>query len=206
MNYADLKAAVIGWCNRRNDSQFAAALPNLVALAEADIASSVRARSMVSRATYPIADRYTALPCDWLEFLDVRVAGEPSPLPFASRLDTICMPNQGGRPRAYRLVDGQIEVLPAQSPTASDPPSLEIAYYARPQALVADTDAPALLQEQPAIYQFVLALYGATWLEDDEMTQRFNGLSVAAIAKANEWQTSSRYSGGRINSRARVFG
>ncbi len=204
MNYADLKSVVTGWCNRRNDSAFAAALPGFVALAEADIASSVRARCMVARATYPITDRYTPFPCDWLEFLDVRLEGEGCPLPFASRLDA-AWPQMGGSPRAYRLVDGQIEVLPTQSSTATDPWSLEIAYYARPLPLVNDTDSNALLNDQPGIYQFVTALYGVTWLEDADATQRFNDLSAAAIAKANEWQEASRFSGGRLNARARQF-
>lgn len=204
MTYADLKTAVIGWCNRRNDSAFAAALPNFIRLAEADIASSVRARSMVTRATYPITDQYTPLPCDWLEFLDIRVAGDLAPLTFLSRLEPVCA-DRGGKPWAYRLIDGQMEVLPIQSTTATNPPTLEIAYYARPEALVLDTDAPPLLGDQPAIYQFVTAMYGATWLEDAEATQRFNDLAASAIAKANNWQDTSRFSGSRLNALARAF-
>ncbi len=200
---ADLKTSVAGWCNRIGDTVFAANLPNFIALAEADIATNARAQAMVMRATYPITDQYSPLPCDWLEFLDVRVQGRPDPLPFASRLDPGCAP--GGAPAVYRIVDGQLEVLPAQSPTAANPPILEIAYYARPQALVLDTDSTKLLNAHPAIYQFAAAMYGATFLEDDEATRRFGELAAAAIAKANEWQNVSRFSGARLNARARAF-
>jgi hypothetical protein len=202
---ADLKNSVTGWVNRRNDADFAAVLPSFIALTEERIATSVRARPMVTRATYPVQGQYLPLPCDWLEFLDVRLQGSPCPLPLLSRLDDAGAAYYAAGIAAYRIVDGQMEVLPTQDPAAPAPPVLEIAYYAQPQTLVIDTDTNPLLSRHPSIYQFIAAMFAAVYLEDAEATQRFNDLAASAVAQANEWQQTSRFSGGRLNAQARQF-
>ena len=200
---ADLQAAVTGWVNRKNSTDFAQAFPSLLTLAEERIATSVRARSMVVRATYPVSGQYVPLPCDWLEFLDVRVQGKPYPLPLKARLDPVSL--VGGGPSAYRLVDGQMEVLPAIDPASTNPPILEIAYYAAPVPLVLDTDTNALLDAHPSVYQFITTMFASLWIEDAELLTQFNDLAASAVAQANEWQNTSRWSGGRLNSTARCF-
>ena len=203
-NRGTMMFTLTNWLNRRNDPDFAAASAGFLLLTEERIATSVRARSMVVRATYPVSGQYLPLPCDWLEFLDVRVQGCRHPLPFASRLEPAAY-DRGGAPLVYRLVDGQMEVLPVQDPMNPNPPILEIAYYARPAPMELDTDSTALLVAHPSVYLFIAAMFAAMYINDAELLAQYNDLAASAVLQANEWQEQSRFSGARLNAMARAF-
>ena len=204
MTLSALRTDIIAWCNRKNDADFIAAVPGFIALAEERITTALRAKCMVQRATMPIAAGYLPLPCDWIAFLDVRVQGEPHPLTLLSRLDP--EPHTGGRACAYRLVDGQVEVLPHRVVDPAVPPQvLEVSYYAKPMALVADDDTNPVLEAHPSTYLFTSVLFAALWLKDEQLLAQANDLAASAVAMANTWHDSARFSGGRLNSLARAF-
>jgi hypothetical protein len=199
---ADLDAAVLGWLeNRPADGELAQLLGVAVQGAEEAIANELRVRAMVVRVRQEIDDRYVTLPCDWLEALDIRL--DSHALTQITR-DASAATSQGGPARHYSIVGDQLEVIPAQGGGSAAPVSLELAYYARPAALLAPTDSNAVLREHGLAYLYGTLLHTAMVLRDDERVARWAGLFTAQRDNANlAWQR-AQWSGGPLNARIRA--
>lgn len=91
MNRKELGIAILSWLHRASlrtpVAQAFDAAAGFIALAEQDMNERLRARCMVVRATETIDGQYTTLPCDYLEMLDLRLAGGGPPITYATRYD-----------------------------------------------------------------------------------------------------------------------
>ena len=201
--FGTLRSAIMLFLDRANDPLVTPLVPTWVGLAEESIAEQVRARCMVQRATQPVTTAYVPLPCDWLAFLDIRDESGRT-LTFLSRLDDPVP--VAGPVSAYRLVGKEIEILPHVDPATTTPPSIEVAYFAMPPALTADTDTNALLQEHTSIYLYGALVHAAVYLHDPDAAKIYDATFQQAVAAANGWHEASRFSGGRLNARMRGFG
>lgn len=203
-DYAELKKAIIAWLNREGFSVIANAIPGFITLAEEQIANQVRARCMLLRAVETVVRPTVPLPCDWLAMLEVRDHTTGHALEFYSRLDPTVESGIHGPLCAYRLVGNEMEVLPHQEAASTE--QVEIIYFARPLPLLTDADSTALLRDHPSIYLFGALTNAGIFLEDEGRAKVFDSMFQQAVAAANGWQESSRFTGGRLRMRAPSFG
>src|SRR3954471_15834540 len=82
-SYANLKSALADWLNR---ADLTAAIPDFIALAEAQISRrlllSGPVRRMLGRADLAVSEEFAALPADFLGVRSLYIEGEAGPLSF----------------------------------------------------------------------------------------------------------------------------
>src|SRR5215813_5042104 len=92
MTRAQLRMAIMAWLHRASlrtpvASEFDATT-GFIALCEQDLNERLRARCMIIRTKQQIDQHYTTLPCDYLELVDLRLAGGGPPLTYVTRETT----------------------------------------------------------------------------------------------------------------------
>jgi hypothetical protein len=204
---ADLKRAILSTVWREGDPETELELPGWIAAAEEQLAAELRVREMVVRAEEEAEGRYLTLPTDFLEAIDLRLQGWPGPLAQVTREQAAGW-SPGGLPRGYAIIGDQLELLPDQTPAlhapTSSPRLIELAYYARPAALVADDDSNPVLLAHPRLYLYAALTASAPHLDHDERLPTWAGLYAQARDAANLAWERARYSGGRLNARIRA--
>lgn len=205
-NRGQLDAACLAWLeNRPADGETAALLGLAVGNAEAQMRSDLRVRCMVQRVKQAIDGRYVTLPCDWVETIDVRMAGK-RPLLQIAREEAASLA-AGGAPSHFAIVGDQLEILPDQTPSSfppGTPAELELAYYAAPAPLLLAADTNLVLTEHPAVYLYGTLLHTAMLLRDDDRIQRWAGLYTAARDLANLTWQQAQWRGSTLNARIRA--
>lgn len=199
---------VTGWLNRQD---VASLIPGWVAMAETDIAMSLRARCMVARAMQPVDAAFITLPVDFCDMESMRdaISGE------LLNLEDQWTGPLGGDNRdqpviAYRLVGNCIEFLP--HPFVPDPPdpswtpqAVNMNWFQRPVPLVNPQDTNAVLEQLYAIYLFGTCKYGAMYELDDVRAQQMSDAFDQAVTRANLWKQMSDYSGAPLRAVVRGF-
>lgn len=204
-NYGELKSAVGDFLNR---SDLTAVIPTFIDFAEADFNRNLRVRQMVSRAEATIDTRFSAVPADFLEAKDlVIVTGIPvTPLQFVTQQEMAQIRNRevtaAGKPQYFTVVGGQFEV----APTPDSEYSLEMAYFAKMDALVEDSDTNWLLTDYPDLYLYTALTHSAPYLRDDERIAIWSGLAQRAKQELISADQSASYSGATPRIRIRSFG
>lgn len=204
MNYGQLKTYVAGWANR-ND--LGTLLDTFVTLAEDRIflGSPELGTAPLRVSPMLVTDAAFAnpLPSTWLElrrvswFLDGSVK---YPLDFLPLERIGIYEGMSGRPQFYSL-KGNTIVFGPQFTNA-----VEVVYYSRPAAMVADADQNFLLADAPSVYLQACLLEAATYLKDDSAAQRY-GLAFKNALNAYQGQDDGNAHSGatlRIKSDQRV--
>lgn len=182
MNYGELKTAVQGWANR---ADLAGVLPTLLALAEQRIyngsasESGLRLESMVvTNAAYTPG----ALPARFLQIVRVAwsVGTRKIPLVYRTADGISIAENTPGIGAWFSIRGGQLLL----GPTITGP--IELVYYAKLPALVADADTNDLLTNHPSIYLYAALVEVAVWLQDDAMAAQYGPLFADAMNKVRE--------------------
>lgn len=113
MNRDQLRMAIMAWLHRATlRTPFAPdfdATAGFIALAEQDMNERLRARCMVTRAQETVDGQYTPLPCDYLEMLDLRMAGGGPPVTYVPR-DQAAL-SLYNRTSGARVTDGQAGIV-----------------------------------------------------------------------------------------------
>jgi len=217
---ADLRRQVLStlWKDQ-DDPDFSGEVDGWIAMCEQKIAGELRVRQMVVRATDEIDDRYLTLPTDWLEAIRLRIANVGPLLSIqqedaawystgASSPAYAFATTTGGLPRHYSIVGDQLEILPDPTPLIHlptySPMLLEMAYYGRPAALIADADSNSVLVDFPAIYLYGTLAVSAPHVDHDERLQTWGSLYGDAVTGANLAWERAQLSGSRRNARIRV--
>lgn len=179
--YSGLLDSLAGWLMR---DDLTAVIPDFIALAEADMSHRLRLRAMLTRATTTISgDGYETLPSDFLGMWRLTLDG--GELGF---LPTVQMAGyaeawRGSSPMYFSIIGEQIQFAPV-GPTPGG--TLEMTYYARPEALSADNQTNAILQASPALYLYGSLLQSGPYLGDDARVQTWGTLyqEAANLAQA----------------------
>jgi len=210
-SYGQLQADVMAYLKRQD---IAALIPSWVQSVETDIASMLRAQAMITVATQAIDAAFVALPTDWVKFESVAFTCCGGLLTLADYWSGP-LPCDGGcicgcdATSAYRIVGDCIEflphpVLPNPPDPSWTPPTVDVAYYAKPRPLIAAGDTNAILERHYQIYLFGTVRYGAMWGMDDDrelqMTTRFS----EAVAVANRLKEDAQYSGAPLRANMAV--
>ncbi len=175
--YADLKAAVASWVDRE-DSDFAARVPDFIALCEQRlnygdaVNSGLRVAEMEKRALIAVVDGVASLPDDYLEARLFRGTAAPfAPLEFRT---------PGGAAAAY-------------GGTLPPPATVDLYYYAKIPALSDASPTNWLLTKASNVYLYGSLLESAPFEADDARMQTWQALYASAVQGLKSTDIGARF-------------
>jgi hypothetical protein len=185
--YAALQASIAAWLMR---DDLTAAIPDFIALAEADMNAKLRLRAMLTTVTVDATGG--ALPDDCLAVRSVELA-DYGHLGFAADADTAQFSNayRGGDARWYGI-DGDTLVV---SPTQVGDGTVTLRYYARIPALSDSNTSNHVLAASPGIYLYGSLLQAAPYLLDDARMQTWGTLYTQALDGLQASDDAAEYPG-----------
>lgn len=192
-NYTDLQASIANWLSR---SDLGTVIPDFVALAESSISTDVRLRPTVATLSTVANQDWVALPADWLEFVYVKVAGEP--LAYIPP-DVLREQHLRTGDLCEYSVEGQRLLL---NPTPGTVQTIDISYHARLPALSV-TPTNWLLTAYPDIYLFKCLALAWAYLQDENKAGQWNAQYLAEVERIRMADRKSRSSGGPLRIRPR---
>ena len=201
--YSELKSAVADWLNR---SDLTSAIPNFIALAEAQLNRQIRHRKMITRADATLDTPYFAVPGDWLENIRFQLNTNPvTPLVYRTP-EQLLEDNQvyvtSGQPMFYTMVGQQFQVLPAPDGSYD----AELLYYAKIPALSDSNTTNWLLTEAPDVYLYATLAQSAPYLKEDERTNTWLSLYQAVTKDMDVADQRARVGSSKLTPRIRSFG
>lgn len=201
--YSELKTAVADWLNR---SDLTSAIPNFIALAEAQMNRQIRHRKMVTRATATLDTPYFSVPADWKETIRFQLNTNPvTPLVFVTPeqlLEDSQMYSAANQPMFYTTVGRQFEVLP--QPDGSY--EAELLYYAKIPSLSDAAPTNWLLTESPDIYLYATLIQSSPYLKEDERTAIWTSLYEKLVEDMRVADERARIGSSKLKARIRTFG
>jgi hypothetical protein len=179
--YAGLQASVAAFLAR---GDLAAAIPDFIALAEAQMARKLRCRAMVGQATASISGEFEALPGDFAAPLTMQLdSGQPldcmTPDALAQKL--FFRGETAGTPLAYAVVGSQFQFAPAPDGTYT----ATLTYFQRPPTLSVANPTSWLLVNHPDAYLYGALTQSALYLQDDDRISVWGELFTTAIDAIN---------------------
>ena len=204
-NYGELKSTIADFLNR---SDLTSVIPTFIDFAEAEFNRNLRVRQMVLRAEAQIDARFSAVPADFIEAKDlVIVTTNPvTPLEFITQQEMAQERNTtytaAATPKYFSVVGSQFEFVP----TPDQQYSLEMSYFAKIDALSADTDTNWLLTDYPDIYLYTSLMHSAPYLKDDERIGVWAQLAAKAREELISRDASSSFNGSTPRIKIRSFG
>ena len=186
-SYAGLKASIADLLNR---TDLSAAIPDFIALAEAQMArrfvsrmkdGEAFPRRLVNRADAPVAAgaEYVAVPPDFLGPLELLL--EPlNELDFVGIAVLQRLKSRGrwaGAPKWYAVVGGQFQLYPP----ADQAYTAELTYVSRVPGLSDAAPSNWILEDYPDVYLYGAATASAPYLKDDGRISMWGTLFTTAI-------------------------
>lgn len=186
-SYDGLKASVADFLNR---GDLAAAIPDFISLAEAQMARRLVGRMrqglpvprrLIKRADTAIAAgaAYVAAPADFHGPIDFVLNGE-AVLDYLDSTNLQAVKSEGrvtGAPRWYGIVGGELQLFPA----ADQDYAGELTYMARTPALSAENSTNWILTNYPDAYLYGALVQSAPYLKDDGRMAGWGALFTAAL-------------------------
>jgi hypothetical protein len=174
-DYTALKAAVAGFLHR---TDLADAIPDFVALTEAQMNRRLRVRRMMGRATASIADGYATVPADFLGAVAFDIDGERLSFLTPDQMSLAVQGGETGRPAYYSIVGGEFRFYP----TPSGAGAANLSYW---RAIPALSDAAAtnwVLANHPDAYLYGALTQAAPYLRDDARLTTWGALYERTLA------------------------
>lgn len=201
--YSELKTAVGDWLNR---SDLTSAIPNFIALAEAQMNRQIRHRKMVTRADATLDTSYFAVPSDWQENIRFQLNTNPiTPLVYVTP-EQMTEDSQvyitSGQPMFFTMVGQQFQVLPVPDGEYD----AELLYYAKIPSLSDAAPTNWLLTEAPDIYLYAALTQSAPYLKEDERTGVWAGLYQTLVNDMKIADERARIGNSKLVPRIRSFG
>jgi hypothetical protein len=201
--YSELKTAVGDWLNR---SDLTSAIPNFIALAEAQMNRQIRHRKMVTRSDATLDTSYFAVPSDWQENIRFQLNTNPiTPLVYVTP-EQITEDSQvyitSGQPMFFTMVGQQFQVLPVPDGEYD----AELLYYAKIPSLSDAAPTNWLLTESPDIYLYAALVQSAPYLKEDERTGVWAGLYQTLVNDMKIADERARIGNSKLVPRIRSFG
>jgi hypothetical protein len=194
---ADLTTDALAWLNRRDIED---RIAGYVSMVETDIATVLRARCMVVRATQAIDDAFVSLPLDFCSMESLRDVKTGKLLSLEDHFTGPLGPVANCPSHAYRLVGDCIEFMP--HPQVPNPPLLgwqpqmvSMVWFRKPKPLRLPTDSNPVLERHYQAYLFGVVRYGAMYELDPDREKQATEKFADAVSSANAWKVASDYSG-----------
>lgn len=201
--YSELKTAVGDWLNR---SDLTSAIPNFIALAEAQMNRQIRHRKMVTRSDATLDTSYFAVPSDWQENIRFQLNTNPiTPLVYITP-EQMTEDSQvyitSGQPMFFTMVGQQFQVLPAPDGSYTG----ELLYYGKIPSLSEAEPTNWLLTEAPDIYLYAALTQSAPYLKEDERTAVWAGYYQTLVNDMKIADERARIGNSKLVPRIRSFG
>ena len=191
--YTELKTAIADFLNR---DDLASAVPNFIALAEANMQRKIRHWRQEKRSTAELDTQYSAIPADFLEAIRFYItSGDTKPLELISQAEMLDRKrknlNTSGSPSYYAITAGEIEVYPVPDGTYD----VELYYYSRVPALSAAAPTNWLLTYFPDVLLYGALVHSAPYLKEDGRIQVWSALYQEAIDAINTSSEKAKFGG-----------
>lgn len=197
-SYSELQASVASWLNR---GDLSANIPDFITLAEAQLSTDLKTRSMENKVTLSTVagTKTVALPTDMLEMRRLQVVGTYNqPLSYRSpdELSIDYAANGSGQPVVFTVVGGNLELAPIPDSVYS----LELTYQQRIPALSGSNTTNWLLTNWPNAYLYASLMASAPFIMNDARLATWAQLYQQAVDGINsvDW-----YSGSTMKVRSR---
>lgn len=191
--YDELKTAIADFLNR---DDLASAVPNFIALAEANMQRKIRHWRQEKRSTAQLDTQYSAIPADFLEAIRFYItSGDTKPLELISQAEMLDRKrknlNTSGSPSYYAITAGEIEVYPVPDGTYD----VELYYYSRVPALSDAAPTNWLLTYFPDVLLYGALVHSAPYLKEDGRIQVWSALYQEAIDAINASSEKAKFGG-----------
>lgn len=190
--YAELKTAVASWLNR---SDLTTAIPDFIALAEADIRREVRVQAMESLASGTLTGETLAHPTRYIEARRLTVGGDIQEYVLPSVYHNA--DDEGQTLDIFTSIGESFYILNGASGDA-----YTLVYTAAFAAFSAASDTNWVLTNAPDVYLFGALRYAAIYMNDSEALTRYLAMYLAAAQRVTRQENASRYTGERLQVRA----
>ena len=198
-----LKTSVDGWLARDDVAVTGSDWPQILLIAESNIAMDVRCLVQEVSTTLNFTGRSVDLPADFLEvrnpFIDDDFGKFDYKTPKAIREARSW---NDGRVGAFYTLEGsedigglgddRIKMTIAGPASASDPVDVEVNYYRRFPALAQDTDTNWLLINHFDVYLFASLLAAAEYLQEADLTQLYQARYDGSVYKLSKHENRKR--------------
>lgn len=197
-DYAGLQSAIISWTHRSGDTEFANAVPNFIALAEAAMQFTFKLLEFEEYLTIPVTNGLGYVPADLSGTRSAYWDGATkyplhyiTPDLFDARLNI-----SADVPSFFTFTGSALKV----SPSATG--SVVITYFGRFVPLSDANQTNSVVVNSPACYLYGALLHAYTWLQDEAQMQKYGVLFNAAMGDVLT-QDESRKFAGNLQVRAR---
>lgn len=147
-------------------------LPDILALAEAKIARELRCQEMLTAATLDTSSGAAALPANFLGHRSVFDSNGP-----LQQVGLMEYRTRSTDQRVFAIANAELLCRIA---------SVEVEYFARPDAMAADGDTTAILDAHPDLYISLMCAYVHRRVQDLELAAVHEGAYVDARDTLNE--------------------
>jgi len=200
-----LKTSVDAWLARDDVAVTNADFPQILAIAESNIARDLRLAIQEATATLNITGQSIDLPSDFLEarnpFIDDNIRRIEYMTPQALRESSAW---QNGRAGAFYTLEGNNaspltagaltwQMTIAGPGSVSTPVDVQINYWARFPALVNDPDTNWLMVNHYDIYLYATLRAACEYIQEDVLEDRYQAKYDMAIEKQNRHENRKRY-------------
>ena len=197
-NYTELQTAVASWLNR---SDLTANITDFVTLAEAQLSTDLKTRSMETKTTLAtvVGVNSVALPTDMLEMRRLQVVGtynQPLSYRTPDEQSIDFADNSSGQPIVFTVIGANIELAPIPDAVYS----LELTYVQRIPALSVSNPTNWLITNWPNAYLYASLIAATPFIMNDERLAMWAQLYQQAVDSINgvDW-----YSGSTMKVRSR---
>ena len=198
-----LKTSVDAWLARDDIAVSGSDWPQILLLAESNIARDFRFVQQEATTTLTFTGREQDLPADYLEprnpFIDDNVRKFEYKTPQAIREASSW---SNGRQGAFYTLEGspdpsgaddRVKMVIASEASASSPLDVEVNYYRRFPALVNDTDTNWLLVNHFDVYLYASLFSAASYLQEFELEQRYQARYDRIVELQQKHENRKRY-------------
>lgn len=184
--YSELLTDIAAWLMR---DDLTAVIPSFLRLAEADMNSKLRLRSMLTTTTMTAAGG--TLPTDCLQVKSVGLSGYDD-LEFCAPAEAVnwSLAYAGGTADRWSVDGNTLVVSPTQTTG-----TVTLRYYARIPALTPATTATAVLLASRGIYLYGSLIHSAPYLGDDARLQTWTTLYQQALDALQASDDAAEYPG-----------
>ena len=200
-----LKTSVDSWLARDDVAVSGSDFPQILLIAESDIARDVRCAVQETTTTLNFTGRSVDLPADFLEvrnpFIDDNVRKFEYQTPQAIREGSQW---NNGRVGAFYTLEGggkdvsgtgddRVAVVIASPASVSSPLDVDVNYFRRFPALTADPDTNWLLQNHYDVYLYATLRASAEYIQEDVLEDRYQAKYDRAVEKLQKHENRKRY-------------
>lgn len=185
--YDELKSAVSRFANRK-DGDFVAAVPDFIALAEAEMRREINARGEVKTVDLDIEDDYWPLPCGFDGVISINGSGDGyRKINFVSS-DVLDQ-------RTWASYDNSYTISGDRMYFGRAPGGVKLRYRTLFSPLSTTNRCNWLLQKHPDVYLYGALKQTSMYLEDDARLASWANLFANAVDAVNQQAIEQSFSG-----------